>query len=312
MQTVLITGGTGMIGTRMTARLLQNGFQVIHLSRKPNLRATVKQFEANYKTHIIDLESLRQADYIINLAGAGIADHRWTKAYKKEIYNSRIQSTRLLVEGLKQTEHYVKKIIQISAVGIYRQNHAEPRNENIPTGNDFLAQTCMDWENELTQHVPSSIQTALFRTGLVLSPDGGFLQPIKLPTRILGGVYFGNGRQMQSWIHIDDLCGMMLKAITDSSLSGVYNAVSPQPLDQKSLMRQISRAMHRRLWLPPVPAGLLHLLLGEMASELLASHALLPERMLRSGFAFQFPELDAALKNLFPDKKSKHAAFNAT
>ncbi|MFA6261499.1 MAG: TIGR01777 family oxidoreductase [Bacteroidia bacterium] len=304
MQHVLITGGTGMLGTRLTEWLLQNGMQVSHLSRYPNPHATVKQFQWNYKTGIMDPEAIQTADAIINLAGAGIADHRWTPAYKKEIYDSRILGTRLLVQSLKQTEHRIKTIIQISAIGIYRQNLTGPGDENTAMGNDFLAKTCMDWENELIQTIPSEIRTVVVRTGTVLSPRGGFLKKLYLPFRFTGGVYFGNGTQQQSWIHIDDWCAIMMHALKDLTLTGTYNAVSPNPIDQKQMMQEISRSLHRRLWLPPVPAFALRWILGELTGELLASHALVPDRLLKTGYHFQYPEIKSALKDIYPDKKN--------
>lgn len=305
MQHILITGGSGMIGNRLTTILLQSGMQVSHLSRNPDLHAPVKQYHWNYKSGTIDPEALRSTDCIIHLAGAGLADHRWNSAYKKEIYESRVLGTRLLIKSLKQTEHRVKTFIQISATGIYIQNQHGSGNENTPTGNDFLAQTCIDWEKELTLHLPDEIRSVIFRTGIVLSPKGGFLKSLHLPILFTGGIYFGNGTQQQSWIHIDDLCSIILHALTNTQISGIYNAVAPQPIPQKLLMRETAIALHRRLWLPPVPAFALRWLLGELSGELLASHALIPERLLKSGFVFQFPDIKSALKNIYPDKKNE-------
>lgn len=304
MQHVLITGGTGMLGTRLTEWLLQNGMQVSHLSRNPNPNTTVKQFQWNYKTGTLDPAAIQTADAIINLAGAGIADHRWTSAYKKEIYDSRILGTRLLVQNLKHTKHHVKTVIQISAIGIYRQNLTGMGDEKTAMGNDFLAQTCMDWENELIHTIPAEIRTVVLRTGIILSPQGGFLKQLNRPFQLTGGVYFGNGTQQQSWIHIDDWCEIIIHALKDLTFSGMYNAVSPNPIHQKQMMQEVARSLHRRLWLPPVPAFALRWMLGELASELLASHALVPERLLKSGFNFQYPEIKSALKAIYTDKKN--------
>lgn len=298
MKHVLIAGGTGMIGTRLTSLLQHSGYSVMYLTRHPNPQSEISQYKWDWENEQFDPDALASADFVINLAGANIAGHRWTKSYKASIYNSRVLGTRFLMNRINSIPNRVKRVIQMSAIGIYQPNTEPPGNENLPLSHDFLAQTCIDWEESLFQNLPNQATGVVLRTGLVLSGNGGLIAKMRLPVFLTGGVYFGNGKQFQSWIHVDDLCRIFLRALGNPDMMGIYNAVAPQPVVQKQLMKQISLSLHRRLWLPPVPASVLKWLVGELSGELLHSHHLHPTRLMNEGFTFHYPDLHAALQGM--------------
>ena len=293
----MITGASGLIGTRLTEMLLSNGHVVSHLGRARHEKK-VRSFIWDVGRQQLDENALKDIDTIIHLAGAGIADQRWTEKRKQEILDSRILSTRLLYRTLANGNHSVKTVVMASAIGYYGFGHSDGIfTETSKHGNDFLAQVTHQWENEAVK-LQAVARLVTMRIGIVLSEKGGALKEMANPVKYFVGAPVGSGNQCLSWIHIDDLCRMFMKAVDDQSLQGVYNAVGPYPVTNRELTKAIGRVLHRPVILPPVPGFLLKLVLGEMADLVLKGSRVSSEKIQAAGFTFQFNTLEEALENL--------------
>ncbi|HRI78146.1 MAG TPA: TIGR01777 family oxidoreductase, partial [Cyclobacteriaceae bacterium] len=236
---------------------------------------------------------------IIHLAGTGVAEKRWTPERKKDILESRTKSGTLLFETLKNTRHKVKAVISASAIGYYGYaNDPTPLSEASLPGDDFLARVVVDWEKSIDTIHSLGIRVAKIRIGIVLSEKGGALVEMAKPVKFGVGSPLGSGKQMVSWIHLDDLCGIFIQAIDDQSMTGAYNAVAPHPVSNKEITTQIAKVLKRPLWLPNVPSFVLHIVVGEMAAIVLNGAVISGEKIQNTGFQFQFPEVDKALENL--------------
>ena len=312
MQNVLITGGSGLIGTRLSEILLEKGFSVSHLGRKKvtkiQARATnsteakpsIRMYNWDIDRGIIDEEALLKADYIIHLAGAGIADKNWSEARKKEIIESRTKSITLITNTLKMIPHEIKSFISASGIGYYGANTGdEPIAEQRTAGTDFVADCCIQWEAAADEIQALSIRTVKFRTGIVLSDKGGALPKLTLPVRWGVGAALGTGKQWQSWIHLDDLCELYVKALTDERMTGSYNAVAPNPITNYELTKLSAEVLKRPFWMPNVPAFALKLVFGEMAEIILGGNYILNKRItLETDFSYKYVEVKEALKDL--------------
>jgi uncharacterized protein (TIGR01777 family) len=305
MGKVLITGASGLVGTRLTEILLSKQFEVAHLGRSKR-PSSVPSFlwDVNHKE--IDPKSLEGVSAIVHLAGAGIADKRWSAARKKEILESRIHSTRLLCTSLKNNPHQVKAVVAASAIGYYGfgLSDQEFREENAPA-NDFLAEVTRQWEDEIDQIEKLGTRVVKIRIGIVLSNRGGALAEMSKPIRLGFGAALATGNQIISWIHLDDLCEMFLKAINDHSMIGVYNGVAPNPVSNNKLTEAIAHVLQKRLWLPPVPAFALKLMVGEMAQIVVNGSKVSSHKILSTGFTFKFPMIEKALTDLFEGQSYK-------
>lgn len=304
MRTILITGGTGTVGKSLTAYLVSKGYQIIILTRSlKNVQpsANVAYAVWDVKKQTIDVSVLLKADYIIHLAGAGVVDKKWTAAYKKEIVESRTESSKLLIKALKENAHFVKAIVSSSAIGWY----GEDRNagyafteEDMPD-EGFLGQTCRLWEESIEAATEMGIRVCKLRTGIVLSNFGGALTEFKKPIALGIGAILGNGKQMVSWIHVDDLCRMFLFALETTAMQGSYNAVAPAPVTNKNLTLQLARLMKGSFFIPlHVPVFLLKLIMGTRSMEVLKSTTVSCTKIKKQGFTFVFPAIDAALHQL--------------
>lgn len=298
MKRYIITGGTGTIGRKITTMLRRQGDDVCFLSRRPGFEDDIYKYRWSISKQEMDLKWLTETDTVIHLAGASIADKPWTPDYKKEIYESRIRSTQLLYNTLKANPHTVKTFISASAIGIYGQQVNGTADEQYPAGDDFLAKVCRDWEHEAERIAELGIRVVIIRTGVVLANEEGFIPKIAKPIRYGVGAALGNGKQMLSWIHIDDLCHLFTKAAEDSHMHGPYNAVTPNPVSNTEITRKIAHHLHKPLWLPHVPEFVLKLLFGEMSGMLLSDQRVSCHRAEESGFHFVYPGIDAALANL--------------
>lgn len=304
MQTVLITGGTGMVGTSLTQLLLSKGYQVIILTRKPqdskipNLIYAVWDIGKGY----IDPLAIEKADTIVHLAGAGVADKRWSKKRKQEIVDSRVMSGALLVKYLTEIPHQVKTVVTASAIGWYGPDTAESLmngfTETDPVDGAFLGDTCKRWEDSVKPLETLGIKLVTLRIGIVLNKQGGALAEFIKPAQLGLATIFGTGNQMVSWIHFKDLCKMILFGIESASLKGVYNAVSPDLTSNKDLIIAITKKL-RGFYLPiPVPAFVLNIMLGEMSIEILKSAKVSSNKIQEAEFKFDYPTLDSALNDL--------------
>lgn len=299
-QTVLITGGTGTIGRRLTQLLQQKGYRINLLSRsaKPIQGARIYQWDIK-KGHI-DPQAIMTADHIIHLAGAGIADERWTDARKDEILTSRTQSTELLAQSLAKNPHTVKSFVASSAIGYYGGDTGDrPLTETSEGGSDFLAQVTRAWERSEDQVAALGVRTVKLRTGVVLTMEGGALPKLAQPIRLGAGGPVGSGQQYISWIHIDDLCQMYMQAITDESWQGVYNAVAPTPVTNETLTRAIAAVLHRPILVPSIPNFAIKLLYGELAITVTGGNYVLNKRITEeTNFQYRYADLMNALKDL--------------
>lgn len=295
--TILLAGGTGLIGSRMSDLLRQRGYTVRLLSRSPKGK---DQFAWDPAAGTIDEAAVRGADVVINLAGAGIADKCWTAARKRLLIDSRVQSTRLLRDTFERIGHRPQAYLSASAIGYYGNSGERLMHEtDLPAEDSFMVDCCRQWEEVADEVAALGIRTVKFRIGVVLAKEGGALKEFIKPLQFGLGTYFADGRAWYSWVHRDDICGMFIWGIENQSVEGVFNAVAPEPLRIEPLVRATARAMRRRAIFMPVPAFGLRLILGEMSAVVLNSNQVSAEKVLAAGFEFQFPQLDAALKEIF-------------
>jgi uncharacterized protein len=300
--TVIITGGTGLIGTAISKALHEKGYRVIILTRNPPAQSVTGNIDFatwNPDQQIIDKEVIGSADYIIHLAGAGVADKRWTKKRKAEIIKSRIDSSKLLADSLKTIPNKVKAVVSASAIGWYGEDPANPNDkpfmEDSPADNEFLGKTCKLWEESIGPVTESGIRLVKLRIGIVLSKDGGAMKEFLKPLKFGVAAILGNGKQMISWIHIDDMVNMFITALENDQLSGVYNAVAPYPVSNKTLTLQLAKTRNKFFIPIHVPSFFLKLILGEMSVEILKSTTVSAEKILQSGFHFKYPYIEMAV-----------------
>ena len=303
MTTILITGGTGLIGKALSQLLIEKGYNIIVLSRKAGQNNGITAYAWNPDSGAIDPEAIRQADYIVHLAGAGVADRRWSAKRKKVIEESRTKSCALLVRSLKEIPNKVQAVISASGIGWYGPDpvipNPRPFEESDPVDSDFLGETCRLWEEAIAPVTGLGKRLVIFRTGLVLSNKGGALAEFRKPVRLGVAAILGSGKQVVSWIHIDDLCRLYLKAIEEKEWTGVFNGVSPQPVDNRTLTLALARRLKGRYFVPVyIPSFLLKIAVGEMSIEVLKSTTVSAAKVRSTGFQFLYPSIDSALDAL--------------
>jgi len=292
METVLITGGTGLVGKNLGILLRNKGYVVKTLSSKPS--------EKNYFWDIdkqeIGCEALQNVDHIIHLAGANIGEKYWTKKRKKLILDSRVNSAQLLFDAVKKRAVKPKTFISASAIGYYGAFTIEKiftEKDNAAT--DFLGTVCKEWELAATKFETIGLRVVKIRTAVVLSPNGGALQSILKPMKYGFGAVLGNGKQYMPWIHIDDLCEIYCKAIGDKSMSGAYNAVAPEHITNRDFTKILAQRLHKPLLLPAIPSIFFKLLLGQMSDLLLKGSRISCEKIISTGFIFKYSNIRQAL-----------------
>lgn len=307
MPVVLITGGTGLIGKSLTTQLIAKGYEVIIVSRTPplssdNSMVTYAAWDIAEKK--MDGNAIARADYIVNLAGAGVMDKSWSKKYKTEIVESRVKSSELLIDALQTTPNKVKAIISASAIGWYGEDSKTLKDkygfaETDPADDAFLGETCRLWEESIDPVTKLYKRLVKLRIGIVLSNDGGALAEFKKPLHFgIAGIP-GSGKQVISWIHIDDLCRMFIYAIENDQLSGSYNAVAPSPISNKKLILKLGQKMRGQFYIPVhVPQFILKLMLGQRSTEILKSATVSCEKIKATGYTFLYPTIDTALNQL--------------
>ncbi len=307
MPVVLISGGSGLIGSNLTRHLIERGYDIIILTRekdKVSDNPKISYSHWSVKDKKIDAEVVRKTDHIVHLAGAGVMDKKWTDTYKKIIIDSRIKSAELILNCLKDNAHEVKTFVSASAIGWYGEN-AKPliRKEGFietdSPSNDFLGETCVLWEAAPEPVTAFGTRLVKLRTGIVLSNNGGAFKEYKRP------LYFGiapilsNGNQIVSWIHIDDLCRMYCEAIENNFLNGSYNAVAPVPVSQKNLILKLGQKMRGKFFIPVyVPAFILKIIFGKRSVEILKSATVNNKKIKASGFTFLYPSIESAIDDL--------------
>jgi uncharacterized protein (TIGR01777 family) len=298
-QRILLTGGSGFIGSHLTMQLLEKGHKVSHLSRSSGSNPQVKTYLWDVNKGQIDEHCLDGVDTIVHLAGAGIAEKRWTDKRKKELIDSRTKSIGLIYQLIKNHPNQVKTIVSASATGYYSNRGDELLTENSKPAHDFLGTCCVEWGAAVDAGEAFGLRILKFRTGVVLNKKGGALPKLALPIKFGVGSSLGSGRQWIPWIHWQDVVDMYLQGIENNNLEGVYNMVAPNPVTNKQLTQATAKQLHRPLWLPKVPAFLLKLLLGEMSLVVLGSTKVSAQKIEDAGFVFKYPDIETTLKQIY-------------
>ena len=299
LKRVVVAGGTGLVGRRLVRALTEQGTQVSVLSRNPERLELPAGAAAQRWERLANL--MDGADAVINLAGEGIADQRWSPARKTAILRSRTEATARLVAAMDACTHLPSALVNASAIGYYIPRNELPVDERATAGSGFLTEVCRAWEAEATAESAAGVRVAILRIGVVLAREGGALPKMAHPVRWFAGCKLGTGRQGLSWIHVDDLVAMFIEAARNPAWQGVFNATAPEPLSNEAFTRRIAQRLHRPLL--PVPGFLTtaatKLLLGEMAEALLLQGAfVLPAHAQSLGFQFRFPAAETALEDL--------------
>jgi uncharacterized protein len=298
-ENILITGGTGFIGKKITNLLIESGYAVSVLSRN-NIKNTssISYYKWDVENNFIDEKAVLKADYIIHLAGENIADKRWSPKRKTEIINSREQSIQLIYDVLKKNDKKLNAFISASGIGIYGALNGETIcSENTPPANDFLGTTCQKWEAAADTIESLNIRTVKIRTGLVLGKNEGFLKKM-IPVFKYGlGSALGSGNQYMPWIHIDDLCGIYLESIKNESMKGSYNAAVNDNTTNAIFSKTLAKIYGYSIWLPNVPAFILEIILGEMSNIITKGRRVYSDKIEKKGFQFNYKDLETALRN---------------
>ena len=302
---VAITGATGFVGSRLVERLHAEGHQILVLTRHPDRARRVFPAQAYPNLEIVAYtpktsgewqRAISGCDGVVNLAGAPIAEERWTPERKREILESRQLGTQKIVEAIAQADPKPAVLINSSAIGYYGTSETATFDEDSNAGNDFLAQVCQSWETEAQKVKEIGTRLVIIRTGIVLGM-GGAIAKMLLPFKLYAGGPIGSGRQWFSWIHRDDLVELIVQALTRSDIAGVLNATAPNPLRMNEFCQIMGEVMHRPSWLP-VPDFALELLLGDAAKVVLEGQQVLPKRLQQYGFNYQYPKVQPALEEI--------------
>ena len=299
MKKILIGGGSGLIGSRLTDLLMKKGYEVAHLSRSEQSKSWVNAIHWDVENQKLNAEDIKGFDAVINLAGAGIADEAWTEERKKVIRDSRVKSNLLLRDRLKELSDKPSFFISASAIGYYgMRTSARVFKEDDQPAEDFLAQSSADWEASADEIADLGIPTAKIRIGLVLSDEGGALAEMEKPLRWGVGAPLGDGKQGMPWIHIDDLCGIFIY-ILENSYEGVYNGVAPKGVNNREFTTTLAKVLEKPLFLPPVPGFMIKLIMGERANLVLKGSLVSSKKIEKAGYVFKYSELEEALKEIY-------------
>ena len=291
MSKILITGGTGLVGTRLTQILMERNHDVVILSRNPKNK---NEFKWDISKNYVDTAAFKNVDYVIHLAGAGIADERWSDDRKKMIIDSRVETANLIFNTIKENNINIKGFISASGIGYYGAvTTTTIFEETAPVGSDFLGEVCQKWEDAAHQFENLNIPVTILRTGIVLAKNGGALDKMKTP--VISPL--GSGKQYLAWIHIDDLCEIFIQSIA-ANLTGVFNAVAPEHHTSTTFSKALAKSIKRPYLGVSVPSFMLKLLFGELAVILLEGSRISAKKIEKNGFSFRFKTLKKALNNL--------------
>jgi uncharacterized protein len=302
---VAITGATGFVGTRLIDRLQSEGHQILVLTRNADSARRIFPADKFPNVEIVAYtplasgewqQSIAGCDAVVNLAGAPIAESRWTAERKQEILESRKLGTQKIVEAIAQANPKPTVLINSSAIGYYGTSETATFEESVQPGSDFLAQVCRDWEAEAEKVKAAGVRLVILRTGIVLGM-GGAIAKMLMPFRMFAGGPIGSGRQWFSWIHREDMVSLIVFALTHSEMEGTYNATAPNPVRMAELCQALGQVMNRPSWLP-VPDFALEALLGDGAQVVLQGQQVLPKRTEASGFKFAYPTVKPALEEV--------------
>jgi uncharacterized protein len=302
---IAITGATGFVGSRLVARLHQEGHNILVLTRNPASAERVFPPEAFPHVEILAYtptvsgawqDRIAGCDAVVNLAGEPIAEGRWTPEQKQKILNSRQLGTQKIVEAIAKADPKPAVLINPSAIGYYGTSETATFDETSASGNDFLAQVCQTWEAEAQKVKAAGVRLVILRFGIVLG-NGGALGKMMTPFKLFAGGPIGSGRQWLSWIHLDDLVKLMTTAVTNPEMEGIYNATAPHPVRMAEFSESLGEVLQRPSWLA-VPGFALEALLGDSAMIVLEGQKVIPQRTLATGFEYEYPDLRPALAEI--------------
>ncbi|AXH99934.1 TIGR01777 family protein [Sporosarcina sp. PTS2304] len=295
---VVITGGTGFIGSILTEKLQKQGHDVIIFTRKPSSQHNGVQYVQWLTDHASPEDEVGEIDAIVNLAGVSIDDGRWTEERKKQIHDSRITATEEVLRIIQALPKKPAVLVNASAIGIYPPSlTAKYTEESQAVGDDFLARTVYDWENLAQTATNFGVRTVCTRFGIVLGKNGGALPLIQLPYKLFAGGKIGSGNQWFSWVHVEDVARAILFSVENDSVKGPVNVVAPSPMHMNAFGKTIANVLHRPHWFP-VPSFAMELALGEKSIIVLKGQHVIPKKLLENGFTFSYPSLEPALKDL--------------
>ena len=294
--TIVIAGGSGFLGRKLAKRLASEGHQIVTLTRRPNGDRSQIAWQPDGEPGALP-QHLEGTDAVVNLAGEGIADKRWSAARKQAIRSSRVLSTRTLVRAVSLCARPPKVFVSGSAMGYYGHRGAEPATETADPGSDFLATVCVEWELEARKVESPATRLAIVRTGLPMDRSGGALAKMLLPFKLGLGATIASGEQYMSWIHVEDWTAMVSWLIQDDRARGAFNATAPAPVTNRIFTRTLARVLHRPAVLH-APGFVLRAALGEMASVLIEGQSVVPALAEQLGFRFTYRALEPALESL--------------
>ena len=293
---ILITGGSGLIGSHLTRKLKEKGYEPAVLSRKKHSDTDTKTYLWDPGKNEIEKEAIDKAGYIIHLAGANISDKRWTRKRKQKIVDSRVETAKLLFRKISESGTRPRAFISASAVNYYGTLTSDTIfSEDDPPSDDFLGKTCKKWEQSALRFDKQGIRTVIIRTGVVISPEGGALKKMAGPVKLGLGAPIGSGKQYFPWIHIDDLCNIYIKAIEDTKMHGAYNAVAPDHKTNKNVMKTLARVFKKPFWAPNVPSIVMKTIFGNMADVLLKGSRVSADKIKEAGYEFRFTNFKDAV-----------------
>lgn len=301
MKTILISGGSGLVGRYLCKKLKDKGYNVSILSRTRRKDTDIPSYAWDITKNEIEIESIERADCIIHLAGVNIGEKWWTTKRKQRIIDSRVNTGQLIFEKTKESKNKLKVFISASAVGYYGAITSDKIFcETEPPSPDFLGETCRKWEQSADRFEELGIRTVKIRTGVVLTKQGGALAKMITPINIGIGSAIGNGQQYIPWIHIDDLCSIYIKAVEDTEMNGAYNAVAPDHKTNRDFTRTLAHVLKKPFWFPDIPALILKLIFGKMSEIILKGSRVSSEKIITAGYRFKFTNLESALEDLIP------------
>lgn len=299
MAKVLISGGNGLLGRKITEQLKQKGYEVSWLLRHKPDRAPVKTYLWDPVNKTADAEAFRDVKHIIHLSGSSIAAKPWTRTNKNLIRDSRVNTAEFLYSCCKTYAPSLLSFTGASAIGYYGSDTGEQwMNEEDSPGTGFMAGVCLEWEKAYAPFAQDGIRTVIIRIGLVLSPNGGFYAALRTPFKLGLGAVPGKGKNYYSWIHEQDLAEIFCFSIQHEFMRGCYNAVSSKPMPAKNFLEALARSFSKRIWLPHVPAFLLRTVLGERSLLALGGNRVSNLKLKEQGFRFHYDDVDKALENL--------------
>ena len=304
MKSILITGGTGLIGSKLLDSIDKSVYNVYVLTRKKSFKENgVNYINWDPENSILDISHIKNLYSVINLAGESIDGSRWTSNYKRKILDSRVNSTRLLFNKVKEMKELPKSFISASATGFYEVNTDNPQAETDLPGNNFLSEVVQQWEKEILKFKSLGLRTTTFRIGLVLSKDGGVLKRLYPIFKFFLGVPIGSGKQMISWIHESDMIGLINMAIESNKLEGIYNAVAPEIITNTEFTKSLLKSLNRFSYpsIIKAPSFIVRILFGEQSDLVLNGLNISSEKIMQSNYKFKFTKLSSALNAIYRD-----------